>query len=72
LVIGVYPGPIDTDMSDRNPMDKTPPSTVANVVMEALSNGTEDILPDPMSKKWYESWRADPKVMEMQMAAMNS
>jgi NAD(P)-dependent dehydrogenase (short-subunit alcohol dehydrogenase family) len=72
LVVGVYPGPIDTDMSDRIQMDKTPPSTVANVVMEALSNGTEDILPDPMSKKWYESWRADPKAMEMQMAAMNS
>jgi NAD(P)-dependent dehydrogenase (short-subunit alcohol dehydrogenase family) len=72
LVVGVYPGLIDTDMADGIPMDKTPPSTVANAVMEALSNGTEDLLPDPQSKDMYEGWRADPKAMEVQMAAMNS
>jgi hypothetical protein len=70
LVVGVYPGLIDTDMADGIPMDKTPPSTVAYAVMEALSNGTEDLLPDPMSQEWYENWRNDPKAMEMQMAAM--
>jgi hypothetical protein len=70
LVVRVYPGLIDTDMADGIP--KTPSSTVAYAVMEALSNGAEDLLPDPMSQEWYKNWKNDPKAMEMQMAAMNA
>jgi hypothetical protein len=43
---------------------------VAYAVMEALSNGAEDLLPGPMSQQWYKNWKNDPKAMEMQMAAM--
>ncbi|KAI2491276.1 hypothetical protein MHU86_23295 [Fragilaria crotonensis] len=38
LVIGVYPGPIDTDMADGLPFDKTPPSAVASAIVDALFN----------------------------------
>jgi NAD(P)-dependent dehydrogenase (short-subunit alcohol dehydrogenase family) len=69
LVVGVYPGFVDTDMVDGMDVDKTPPSAIANAVMEALSKGTEDLLPDPNSKNLYGLWRADPKAMEMQVAA---
>lgn len=58
LVIGVYPGPIDTDMGDELPMDKTPPTTVATRIIDALRNGKEDVFPDPTSVAMYEGWKA--------------
>jgi hypothetical protein len=69
-VIGVYPGPIDTDMAKEAPFDKTPPNVVAEKVIEALSDGTEDVFPDPMSQQMIVGWKADFKAMERQMAAM--
>ena len=69
LVIGVYPGPIDTDMADGIAMDKTPPSKVASEIIDALLNGTEDVFPDPTSVQMYEGYKADSKAMEQQMAA---
>ena len=68
LVIGVYPGPIDTDMADGFPFDKTPPSSVAQAVIDALENGAEDIFPDPMAKQLHEGWKTNAKAMEQQMA----
>ena len=59
LVIGVYPGPIDTDMARDIPMEKTTPSTVAQAVMDALKTGTEEVFPDPMAVYLYEGWKAD-------------
>jgi NAD(P)-dependent dehydrogenase (short-subunit alcohol dehydrogenase family) len=58
LVIGVYPGPIDTDMGDELDMDKTPPSTVATKIVDSLSDGTEDVFPDPTSVQMYGGWKA--------------
>jgi short-subunit dehydrogenase len=72
LVIGVYPGPIDTDMADDIPMDKTPPSTVANEVVNALQKGIEDVFPDPTAVQMYEGWKADAKAMEQQVAGSAS
>jgi NAD(P)-dependent dehydrogenase (short-subunit alcohol dehydrogenase family) len=72
LVIGVYPGPIDTDMADGISMDKTPPSTVATEIVEALQKGTEDVFPDPTAVQLYEGWKADAKALEKQMAASAS
>jgi short-subunit dehydrogenase len=69
LVIGVYPGPIDTDMADGVDMEKTPPAAVASAVVNALVNGTEDIFPDPTAVYLHESWKKDAKALELQMAA---
>jgi len=68
LVIGVYPGPIDTAMAEDIPMEKTPPSAVAQSVVNALKTGTEDVYPDAMAKQLYEGWKADAKAVEQQMA----
>jgi NAD(P)-dependent dehydrogenase (short-subunit alcohol dehydrogenase family) len=70
LVIGVYPGPIDTDMAKHVPFAKTSPSSVADALIEALENGTEDIFPDPMAKQLHEGWKADAKAMEKKAAHM--
>ena len=72
LVVGVYPGPIDTDMADGLPMDKTPPSAVATAIVEALKIGTEDIFPDAMSVQLHDGWKADAKALEVAMAAPQS
>jgi NAD(P)-dependent dehydrogenase (short-subunit alcohol dehydrogenase family) len=68
-VIGVFPGPIDTDMAKEIPMDKTPPIDVANEVIQGIANGAEDIFPDPMSKKVYAAWSVDHKAVEKQFGA---
>ena len=69
LVIGVYPGPIDTDMAENMPMEKTSPSIVAETIISALRDGNvEDIFPDPLSQQLNEGWKADAKAVERQMA----
>ncbi|QVL31393.1 SDR family oxidoreductase [Telmatocola sphagniphila] len=67
-VFSIYPGPIDTDMAKDFPMDKTPPSHVAQEVIQGIEKGAEDIFPDPMSKQFYAAWKADHKAAEKQFA----
>lgn len=69
-VVGVFPGPIDTDMAKEFAFQKTPPRDVAEAVIRGLAQGAEDICPDPMSAQLYESWKADHKAVERQFAAM--
>lgn len=69
-VIGVYPGPIDTDMARDVPMDKVPPAQVAEATIKALTAGKEDVFPDPASQNLYDTLRRDPKEVERQMLAM--
>jgi short-subunit dehydrogenase len=69
LVVGVYPGPIDTDMGKDVPMEKVSPSFVADALLLALAEGKEDILPDPTAQGIFEGWKADAKGMEQNMAA---
>ena len=67
-VVGVFPGPIDTDMAKEIPMAKTPPLDVANEVIDGIAQGAEDVFPDPMSKQFYAGWKADHKAVEKQFA----
>ena len=67
LVIGVYPGPIDTDLAVNLPFDKEPPSAVAEAIIDALKNGTEDIYPDAMASQVHDGWKTDAKALENQM-----
>ncbi len=70
LVVGVYPGPIDTDMAENFPMEKTPPSAVARVVLEGVEDGIEDIYPDPMSIEMHAGILGNPKAVEQQAGEM--
>jgi NAD(P)-dependent dehydrogenase (short-subunit alcohol dehydrogenase family) len=67
LVIGVYAGPIDTDLAVNLPFDKETPSVVAEAIIDALKNGTEDIYPDAMARQLLEGWKADAKALENKM-----
>ena len=68
LVVGVYPGPIDTAMAEELPFDKTPPSAVADAVITALKKGEEDVFPDGMANHLYDNWKTDAKSVEREMA----
>ncbi len=70
LVVGVYPGPVDTDLAADVPMDKVSPNEVAKNVLNAIEDGTEDVFPDPVSIEMREALLADPKAVERQAGEM--
>lgn len=68
LVMGVYPGPIETDMTAKVEMDKDSPENVAKNIVNGLENGTEDIFPDVMSEQAGAFYATNPKGIEQQFA----
>ena len=70
LVVGVYPGPIDTDMAKELPMDKVSPATAANEILDGIEAGAEEVLTDPMAKQLGGLFFTSPKELEKQVAAM--
>ena len=69
-VHGVFPGPVDTDMLKGVPVAKAGPDDVARAVVQGVSQGEEDIFPDPTSAALYQAWRKDHKAVEKQFATM--
>ena len=47
LVIGVFPGYVDTDLTRGVDVEKIAPSVVATAIVAALREGTEDVYPGP-------------------------
>lgn len=68
LVSGVYPGPIDTEMTKDFEMDKDSPENVAKDIVQGIKDGVEDIFPDAMSKQAGAGFFASPKAVEEQFA----
>jgi len=70
-VHAVITGPVDTDMVQALDIPKTAPQSVAHAIFDAVSNGEEDIFPDPMSQMFRDAWLAGPaKALERQNAAL--
>lgn len=69
-VVGVYPGPVDTEMTASMPMEKTRPHDVVRQVLEGLEAGLEDIYPDPMSAEMHAGLLSDHKAVERQAGTM--
>lgn len=66
LVMGVYPGPIDTDMAAGLEMDKDTPQNVAKAIVNGLKEGQEDMYPDVMSVEVGAFYAQNPKGVEKQ------
>jgi NAD(P)-dependent dehydrogenase (short-subunit alcohol dehydrogenase family) len=64
FVAGAYPGPVDTDMAERIPLDKTPASVVATAILDGLEAGVEDILPDAVARQMGATFFSNPKQLE--------
>ncbi|MEZ6036030.1 MAG: SDR family oxidoreductase [Planctomycetota bacterium] len=69
-VLGVYPGPIDTDMAEKIEMPKTSPADVGRAIVAALQNGDEDLVPDATGAEMLTTWQQDPKAFERYLATM--
>ena len=69
-VFGVYPGPVDTDMTRGFTMPKTSPRDVAIAILDGVEAGREEIFPDPFSMDFGQKFESSPKGSEQQMAAM--
>jgi NAD(P)-dependent dehydrogenase (short-subunit alcohol dehydrogenase family) len=70
-VHGVFPGPVDTDMTRDLDMPKASAASVARATFDGVEKGEEDILPDPVAASLAESWRSgEAKALERQFAAM--
>jgi len=69
-VIGIFPGPIDTDMARPFEFPKTSAEETAENILRDIEAGKEDIFPDPMSAQVGETWLRDPKAVERQFASM--
>lgn len=69
-VVGVYPGPIDTRMTEGWEMDKPKPSQVAEKTFEALNEGRVDVLPDDFSQQMYAAFLQHPHELEKNFAQM--
>jgi NAD(P)-dependent dehydrogenase (short-subunit alcohol dehydrogenase family) len=68
-VVGIYPGPIDTDMAKDIPMTKVSAASAAERIVAGLIAGDEYIFPDPMSQEWGALWLRDSRALEKQFAA---
>ena len=66
LVSGVYPGPVDTDMTKDFPFAKATPESVAARVIAGIENGDEEIFPDAMAEDVGNLYFEDPKELERQ------
>ncbi len=69
-IIGIYPGPIDTDMAKGIDMEKETPNAVALRTIDAIENNIEDVFPDATSQELWNGVKADPKAIEASMQAM--
>lgn len=69
-VIGIYPGPIDTDLSAQIPMAKTSPAEAAEEIVKGIIAGTEDVFPDGVSQEASSLWASNPKGLEQHFASL--
>jgi NAD(P)-dependent dehydrogenase (short-subunit alcohol dehydrogenase family) len=69
-VIGVYPGPVDTEMAEKLPWGKVSPAEVASAIVDGVERGEEEIFPDPTSAQLGGVHASSPKQLERQVAAM--
>jgi NAD(P)-dependent dehydrogenase (short-subunit alcohol dehydrogenase family) len=70
FVMGIYPGPIDTDMAARIDMEKEAPQNVAREILRGLESGAEEVFPDKVSKDFFSKFRIDPKGLEKEWSTM--
>ena len=69
-VFGVYPGPVDTDMSRDAPLAKASPRDVAFAILDGIEAGQADIFPDSAGADFGRQFESSPNTAERQMAEM--
>ena len=70
-VVGIFPGPVDTDLAKNMPMDKATPAAVAQAIVDGIAADEEDIFPDGTSKQAGQLYAKSPKELERYFGGMN-
>lgn len=70
FVVGVYPGPVETDMAADFTIPKTSPASVAQAILDGLERGLEEIYPDPFAVEYGEAYAVNPKDLERRIATL--
>ena len=70
-VVGVYPGPVDTDMAKGLEMQKATPAQVAEATLTALAEGTDEVFPDPMAAQISSGLQQNAAATARRVAAMS-
>lgn len=68
-VAGVYPGPVDTQMAERFPVQKVSAASAADATLDGLEQGLEEIYPDPFAAEYGDIYAVNPKGLEGRLAA---
>lgn len=66
-VIGIYPGPVDTDLAKDIPLEKVTPEYAAINIVRGLEAGQSYIFPDPMALQIEHLWANDGRQLEAAM-----
>jgi len=66
----VYPGPIDTDMTQEIDMEKETPQNVAMAIFKGLESGAEEVFPDEFAKDFAQKLKSDQKALELEWSTM--
>jgi short-subunit dehydrogenase len=69
LVVGVLPPAVDTPMSAKAIGPKLATADVAAATVRAIIENETDVYPGQIARDFYAAYRADPKAMELKMAA---
>lgn len=63
-VVGVYPGPIDTELARDLPLEKATPEHAAANIVRGLEKGENWIFPDPVALEIGHLWATDGRQLE--------
>jgi NAD(P)-dependent dehydrogenase (short-subunit alcohol dehydrogenase family) len=64
-VIGIYPGPIETDLAKEVPYpEKATPEYAAANIVKGIAEGQTYIFPDPMAQQVEQLWSTDNRKLE--------
>ncbi len=67
-VLGVYPGPIDTDMARDLPYEKATPASTADLIVAGIVAGETYIFPDPTSQNIGKLWETDGRTLDVALS----
>ncbi len=68
-VLGIYPGPIDTDLARDLPLDKATPESAAKLIVAGLEKDETYIFPDPVAQHIGELWEHDGRALDVALAS---
>lgn len=66
-VLGIYPGPIDTELAKNIPLEKASPDHAAANIVRGIEEGRTYIFPDPMALQVEHLWATDGRQLEAAM-----